>query len=181
MTEEWRPVVGWEGLYDVSSDGNVRSLDRQVLRRDGSAYLHKGRVLRPTLTNRGYPSVGLQAKGISKFVTVHRVVAVAFVPNPRGLEEINHIDGDKQNSRAGNLEWCSRQENCRHATQMRLNPVPKLTDEQVREVLARAKTERNWTAIARAVGTSRDTVSGILARGYYSWVQRSDVVSGGAQ
>lgn len=98
-TEEWKPVVGYEGLYEVSSLGRVRS--RQGL-------------LRQSLANR-YPSVHLSRDGKQATHRVHRLVASAFIPNPDGRETVNHIDGDRTNNAALNLEWVTTSENVRHA------------------------------------------------------------------
>ena len=115
MTEEiWRPIVGYEGLYEVSSYGRVRSLDRYV---KGKSYrLHKGKVLSPGKNSRGYLSAVLSYNGKHKAITVHRLVAETFLPNPDNLPEINHKDEDKTNNSVDNLEWCDRSYNNNYGT-----------------------------------------------------------------
>ena len=115
MTEEiWRPVVGYEGLYEVSSYGRVRSLDRYV---KGKSYrLHKGKVLSPGKNSRGYLSIVLSYNGKHKIITVHRLVAQAFLPNPDNFLEINHKDEDKTNNNVTNLEWCDHKYNVNYGT-----------------------------------------------------------------
>ena len=115
MTEEiWRPIVGYEGLYEVSSYGRVRSLDRYV---KGKSYrLHKGKVLSPGKNSRGYLSAVLSYNGKHKAITVHRLVAEAFLPNPDNLPEVNHKDEDKTNNRVENLEWCNHKYNMNYGT-----------------------------------------------------------------
>lgn len=117
MTEEiWRPIVGYEGLYEVSSYGRVRSLDRYV-KCDYERYrLHKGKVLSPAKDRYGYLSVVLSCNGKHKTITVHRIVAQAFIPNPDNLPEINHRDEDKINNRVDNLEWCTAKYNMNYGT-----------------------------------------------------------------
>ena len=115
MREEFRPIPGWEGRYEVSNLGRVRSLN----------YRAPGKVgyLRPMWSqvtpkkNRRYASVRLQdrAAGRDRRLSVHRLVALAFIPNPDGKPQVNHIDLDTTNNVVENLEWATSQENRRHA------------------------------------------------------------------
>lgn len=111
--EEWRPVRGREKEYEVSSFGRVRSLRRHRAGRGGKPVLVRERILRTALMGSGYPSVSL-GRAVRRYV--HRLVAEAFSPNPLGLPEVNHIDGDKLNASADNLEWVSHRENGLHAS-----------------------------------------------------------------
>ena len=110
--EVWRPIAGYEGLYEVSSLGRVRSLDRVITRlsRWGteSTLKVKGVILQPNNHTNGYQTVLLSNKGCCVGFLVHRLVAKAFVPNPDNLPEVNHKDECKKNNRADNLEWCDR-------------------------------------------------------------------------
>lgn len=117
MNEVWKPVAGYEGIYEVSSIGRVRSLSRP---KEGK-YSHKveGRILAQGYNKaNGYYSVNLCYKGKHRTSYVHRLVAGAFLPNPNGLEEVNHKDENKRNNRADNLEWCDRLYNIHHGTGM---------------------------------------------------------------
>lgn len=116
MMEEWRPVVGYEGLYEVSNTGRVRSFDRYVKYSNGQIHLHKGKVLSPGKNTKGYLSVVLNCSGKRKTITVHRLVTEAFIPNPDNLPEVNHKDEDKTNNRVENLEWCDRNYNLNYGT-----------------------------------------------------------------
>lgn len=112
MTEEiWRPVVGYEGLYEVSSYGRVRSLDRY----DSKNHFRKGELMN-FFYGCGYLKVVFSKNGIVKKYLVHRLVAQAFLPNPDNLPQVNHIDEDKLNNRVENLEWCTAKYNINYGT-----------------------------------------------------------------
>lgn len=108
MEEYWRDVVGYEGLYQVSNFGNVKSI------RSDEHY--RARVLKPHHRNNEYLFVNLwkDKKGCSR--NIHRLVAEAFIPNPDNLPQVNHRDENKQNNVVSNLEWCDRKYNANYGT-----------------------------------------------------------------
>lgn len=110
--EEWRDIVGYEGLYQVSNLGRVKSMPR-LHRYAHGEYLSKKKILSPRKVgkDREYLSVVLYNGKGKKQYKIHRLVAEAFVPNPQKHKEINHIDENKGNNVASNLEWCSRSYN----------------------------------------------------------------------
>lgn len=124
MKEYYIPVKGYEGLYEVSNIGNVRSLDRiKEVFHYGKITNHKfhGRqlalcVCKPKGRNTGYYRVMLSGKG----TYVHTIVANSFIDNPENKKQVNHIDGNKLNNRVDNLEWCTASENVKHAFKMGL-------------------------------------------------------------
>ena len=112
MIEIWKDVKGYEGLYQVSNHGKVKSVKRKG--KNGRYYGGKTKILTPSKSG-GYLTVGLSKGSFSKTYLVHRLVADVFIPNPLNKKEINHIDGDKHNNNIDNLEWNTRLENMRHA------------------------------------------------------------------
>ncbi|MCM3783681.1 NUMOD4 domain-containing protein [Neobacillus mesonae] len=111
--EHWVDIVGYEGKYQVSNQGRVRSLDREIITKNGVVKPKKGKVLSPCNNGNGYMYVSL-GKGNHEYI--HHLVARAFVCNPRCVKEVNHINEIKSDNRADNLEWVTRIENIRHGT-----------------------------------------------------------------
>ena len=106
--EEWRDVVGYEGLYQVSSEGRVKSLKRKGCKSE--------RILKPIDDGRGYLRVDLYAGGKRKRFKVHRLVCQAFHENPGNKPQVNHINENKTDNRASNLEWATARENSNFGT-----------------------------------------------------------------
>ena len=113
MTEEiWKSVPGYEGLYEVSNTGRVRSVDRYVVDSLGNRRFYKGKVLSPGKDRCGYLFLVLQGRRFS----IHRLVAQAFIPNPDNLPQVNHRDENPSNDNVDNLEWCTAKYNSNYGT-----------------------------------------------------------------
>ncbi len=108
--EIWKDIKGFEGYYQISNLGSVRSLDRF----DGVNY-RKGQPIKPTLKHNGYLQVGLRKHNKRKYILVHRLVAIHFIDNPKNKKQVNHIDCNKKNNKVNNLEWVTSRENQLHA------------------------------------------------------------------
>lgn len=121
----WKPIPGYEGLYEVSNMGEVRSCNRIVTNCHGKLIEYQSKRIRCHDNTFGYPQVCLCKNGVRKMFTIHRLVAMTFIKNQFNLSEINHRDGDKHNNCMWNLEWCTRQENIVHAYKHGLKKPPK--------------------------------------------------------
>lgn len=159
MSEEvWKDIPGYEGAYQVSTLGRVRNP-------------RTGRVLKQGTHRLGYKVAYLSRDSKAKSVLVHRLVAFAFVPATGGFE-VNHLNLNKADNRAVNLEWTTRKGNMAHAyaagalhqndNRGEKHGLSKLTEQDVRAIRTRAKTETQ-DAIAKSLGVSRRTVGMVLS------------------
>jgi hypothetical protein len=156
--ETWLAIPGYEGIYEASTEGRIRSLDRLVEHGLRNAKRKvKGRVLKANPGNHGYPAVNLYKEGTAKFICVHRLIMLTFVgPCPEGLE-VAHSDGNRLNARIGNLRYATRSENMQDAIRHGTAPVgyrcgqAKLTREQVSAIRMDTRVQR---VIAKDYGVS---------------------------
>lgn len=172
MTEEWKEVEGYEGLYAVSNIGRVKSLcfrNKQItFKRDHVLAQHfawNGRIL-----------IDLSKDGVHKCVTLHRLVAQAFIPNPDNLPQINHKDGNPKNCCVDNLEWCTASHNMKHAYHNGLNEKTRLMNERNKRPVMRSDGKYYDCAYAAAkdngvsVSAIRDALKGRTnTSAGYSW------------
>lgn len=171
MKEVFKDVKGFEGLYQVSNLGRIRSLKRTV----NKGKCHRTwdeHFLRYGVDSKGYFRTALSKDGHSQTVKVHRLVAEAFLPNPQNLPQVNHKDGNKQNNSVENLEWCDAPYNMQHAVSNGLhnglkgeqNPSSKLTKEDVqfiRDNYIPRHPEFGTEGLAKKFGVHRKTISRI--------------------
>ena len=120
--EIWKDVVGYEGMYQVSNLGNIKSLDRVVELKSKNQFTGfttlrptKGKNISKVVNTKGYYQIALYKNGVMKNKLLHRLIAEAFLPNPENKPTVNHIDGNKLNDNLDNLEWATSKEQQKHA------------------------------------------------------------------
>lgn len=164
MKELWKDVEGYEGLYMISNLGRVKSLhgSGRILKQSGTIYLH----------------VSFNKNGVQKGFLVHRLVGLAFIPNPDGKPEINHKDGDKHNNSVDNLEWVTPQENQLHSIRTGLKEHGenaannKLTAFEVAEIRKRYVPNKRGCGcrtLAKQYGVNSGTIWNIVNGKYWRW------------
>jgi hypothetical protein len=171
----WHPVPGYEGRYEVTRDGRVRSLPRFVNSpAAGGQRKIKGKELKLQLIKGYWGFLAVRPDGSKTSAYVHRFIAMLFVPNPDGKPHVNHIDGDKTNNDPANLEWVTHGENMRHAFATGLTPKPtsgpgeespaaKLDWEKVARIREMLREGATQLSVAREFGITKGTV-GFIAR-----------------
>ena len=135
MTEIWKPIPGYEGYYEVSDQGRVRSLERVISDTRGRKYVLPGRILRLRIDRKGRVKYILTKDRKRDNCSAHRLVAITFIPNPDNLPEVNHKDENPKNNRVENLEWCTSEYNRLYGTHI----------ERI--------SQKNWVSV---IGTDKD-------------------------
>lgn len=182
---EFRDIQGFEGIYQVGTDGTIRSLDRRMSNKDGKIQFFRGRVLRHSIHQDGYHCVNLQKHGKIKHMLVSRLVALAFIGSHVAQLEVNHKNGDKSNNSLSNLEAVTAKENCRHRDETGLRKPArgsscgpsKLTETQVVEIVELLGSVK-LDELAMRYGVSPSNIS-CIARGktwsHITGIVRTDV------
>lgn len=174
--EIWVSINGYKDLYEISNKGRVKSLKRKCLAKGNKYRVVNECIIRsfPNKTRANYLYVNLNNNGIKQF-RVHRLVAIHFIPNPNNLEQVNHIDGDKNNNTTENLEWCTGEENMKHSFKIGTHkirtgenaPGAKLTLEDVTQIKERLNKKESGRSIAKDFNISEGMISLIKHNKYW--------------
>ena len=170
--EIWRKTHLSE-RHEVSNLGNVRTVDAYIKNPIHGKGLRKGRLRKPNIGKTGYAKITLSINGKRYYCLVHRLVAIAFIPNPELKPMVNHIDGNKSNNRVTNLEWVTREENCRHAISINLFEPSKfqqgergfhakLKNKQILEIREKYKRGSTVTELALEYEVTHGNISHIV-------------------
>lgn len=172
--EIWKDITGYEGVYQVSNFGRIKSLGRFLKRGESKIFVDEF-IMSGGSTPIGYKTVSLTKNKVRKAFSVQRLVAEAFIPNPEGKPEVNHIDGDKLNNNYTNLEWCTRRENLQHAYDTGLvnqqgsdSVNAKLSDDEVLEIRELYKTGRyTYDYLAEEYQVGASTIGRVVRKEVY--------------
>ena len=153
IKEIWQDIAGYEGHYQISNTGKIYSIKCN-------------RMLKQSDLNKGYHTVKLQRNGTKKMFRVHRLVAMTFIQNPNGLQEVNHIDEDKSNNSVTNLEWVNHIDNVNHGTRNSRASVS-LKIARARPIVAifkngTTKTYTSASECAKLLGLSAGNINSVI-------------------
>ena len=164
--ENWKDIENYKGLYQVSDCGRIKSLARDIYCQNGTVHRTKEKILVQNLDKNGYQYVCLSKNGKRKFMFVHRLVAIAFIPNPENKPQVNHIDEVKTNNTVENLEWCSAQYNTNYGTRnersVQNHKYPKLGNHQRAKVVFCEELNKTFdciTSAGKVLGVNRVSIS----------------------
>ncbi len=183
IKENWKDIDGYSS-YQVSDFGRVRTLGGRIVVNSRSGNLRKtaSRYLALCDSGHGYKCISITMDSIRKSFSVHRLVAIAFIPNPENKPDVNHKDGDKSNNYASNLEWCTESENILHSVNMGFHQRgeeshhAKLNETQVIEILNHfhIHPKSNRTVIAEKYNVTEGAIQAIIFNKSWRHVKRPD-------
>lgn len=159
--EIWKPVKGYEGFYEVSNFGRVKSLEREVPNYPSGVRYNSEQFIKPAFDRKGYIRIRLTINAKTKSFRAHRLVAEAFIPNPNNLAQVNHKDENKQNNYVDNLEWMSLIDNIQYSAKRVIQTT--LSGEFVKEWQSTMDCHRNgfqFSAVCRCCAGKKPQYKG---------------------
>ena len=171
MEEKWVPIKGYETMYMVSNLGRIKSLDKIVNSKYNSKAIKKGKLMQTNSLRKGYKYIELyDLETNHKKFSIHRLIAIHFIPNPNNYPMINHKDGNTLNNSIDNLEWCTASQNTKHAFDTGLLVTrkgesctqSKLTEQQVKDIYVLKSHGMTSKAISKIYGVCFSTICDIF-------------------
>lgn len=172
MEEIWKDIPNFENYYEVSTLGNIKSKSRNITNTLGRTYFYESKPLKTQIDRYGYVKVELNKNGKPYYFTIHRLVALTFIPNLKNLDQVNHINAIKTDNRVENLEWCNNQQNITHSWENNLRGanilkgeecnLSKLKEKEVLEIRELHKSGLTMYKIHKLKNVSFQTVSNIV-------------------
>lgn len=170
--EIWKDIPGYEGYYQISNTGNIKSLDRFIVKKNGAKVFLQGKYVSVSVHKHGHHVVRLWKENNTKLYNLYRLLALVYISNPENKKEVNHIDGNRMNFDLKNLEWVTASENMKHAYVNGLSKCnfekgfkhkrSKLNNEKLDEIFERRKSGKKLNEIANEFGLNFQYVSRLL-------------------
>jgi len=175
--EIWKEVAGYEGLYEASNLGRIRSVPRTLIDGLGRARRYRSKILTGGVSDKGYWAVMMCRGSVQRMTLISRLVAETFIPNPDGKAEVNHKDGNKNDNSVNNLEWMTHQENSLHRNAVLRKNIgdknygAKMTNETVMEMRKmREETGYAYRIIAEKFGLNENTIYRAITKRHWKHI-----------
>jgi len=171
MEEMWKPIANYENNYEVSNYGRIRNISQVVIMPNGGYYISESTINKPTSNGKGYGRVFLCKNNKVSTKYVHRLVASAWCINALNYNEVNHIDGNKENNNASNLEWVTRKQNVQHSRRTGLFAPSrtKLSINIVDDIIALRKRGVSREIVSEKYKIAKTTISCITTGKTWNW------------
>jgi hypothetical protein len=166
-SEIWKAIDGFDSIFQVSTHGRLRSTTRTINAKNGKIKILKGKLMASGIKNNGYYMACICYNYKIMNFTIHRLMALAFIPRIEGKDFVNHIDGNRANNNLSNLEWVTRKENVRHGVERAMNEgriFMKYTKIQIIEIRDKHKNGHKQTELAIEYKTKPKTIADIIHR-----------------
>lgn len=171
--EIWKDVVGYEGYYQISNFGNVKSLSRIKLHKGYIPLLTKEKLMKININKYGYSYISLEKNKKQKYCLIHRLVGIAFIDNNKNKTDINHKNGVKHDNRLENLEWLTRKENTIHSAKTGLTKIGELnycTKLKNKDVLKIRESSLSTKELSQIYNVSVSTIYNIKSRKKWKYI-----------